>query len=229
MIQLERDGEVFLLRMQAGENRLNRPLLDALARALDEVEAYRGAAALVTTGEDRYYSTGLDLEWLAGVPPAEVRPFLEDLHRLLARVLAFPAITVASVNGHAFAAGALLALAHDFRVMRADRGYLCLPEVDLGTGRPLTPGMYALLDARLTRSTVHEALITGRRYNAHEALERGIVQEVAPEHEVRPRAVELARGFAGKDRATVGALKAGLFAPALAALGAALPDWAVGA
>ena len=67
MIDLRRDGDVFVLTMQAGENRFNRPFLDALNRALDTVEASAGPAALVTTGgQEKFYSTGLDLDWLGG-------------------------------------------------------------------------------------------------------------------------------------------------------------------
>lgn len=216
-MELTRDGPVFILRMSDGENRLNRSFVDAFNRALDDVEASEGPAALVTTGVDRFYSTGLDLEWLAGGAESPVT-FIGDLQRLLARLLVFPAVTVAALNGHAFAAGAFLAFAHDFRVMRADRGYICLPEVDLATGRPLTPGMYALLAAKLAPAAVHEALITGRRYNAHEAQARQLVSEFVPEHDVLPRAVELASSLAEKHRPTLGAVKAGLYSAAVEAL-----------
>ena len=223
-MELTREGPVFILRMTDGENRLNRSLVDGFSRAMDEVEASQGEAALVTTGAERFYSTGLDLQWLAtGAERPEA--FIGDVQRLFARLLAFPLATVAALNGHAFAGGALLALAHDFRVMRADRGYVCMPEVDLRIGQPLTPGMYALLDARLPRAAVHEALVTGRRYNAHEAQTRQWVNEIAPEDEVVARAVEIGRGLAAKDRATVGALKRGLFASALAALNEAIQSF----
>ena len=228
MIELDRDGEVFVLRMRAGENKLNRVLLDELNAALDEVERSEGPAALVTIGEDRFYSTGLDLGWLATQQGPGIRAFLTDLHTLLARLLTFPMASVAALNGHAFAAGAFIAFAHDFRVMREDKGFVCLPEVDLAMGQPLTPGFYAVLDARLPRPTVHEMLITGRRYNAPEALDRQLVSEIAPEAEVLPRAIELARGLAGKDRATFAAVKRGLFEAALAALRAPLPEWLAG-
>ena len=66
MIDLERDGNVFVLHMQSGENRFNRSFLDALNAALDEVEKSEGAAALVTTGEGKFYTNGLDLTWLMG-------------------------------------------------------------------------------------------------------------------------------------------------------------------
>lgn len=39
---------------------------------------------------------------------------------------------MAAVNGHGFAGGCMFAFACDYRVMREDRGFLCLPEVDLG-------------------------------------------------------------------------------------------------
>ena len=63
------------------------------------------------------------------------------VHELLARLLEIGVPTVAAIQGHAFAAGAMLALAHDERVMRADRGWSCLPEVDINI--PFTPGMSA--------------------------------------------------------------------------------------
>ena len=84
---------------------------------------------------------------------------LRDVHALFARVLAFPAPIVAAMQGHAFAAGAMLALAHDLSVMRGDRGYFCLPEVDLGI--PFTAGMNALIRSRLPIATAHEAMTTG--------------------------------------------------------------------
>jgi enoyl-CoA hydratase/carnithine racemase len=228
MIDLDRDGEVFVLRMRDGENKLNRTLLDRFNAALDEVERSEGPGALVTIGEDRFYSTGLDLGWLATQQGPDIRAFLADLHLLLARLLGFPVATVAALNGHTFAGGAFLAFAHDFRVMRSDRGYFCLPEVDLAMSQPLTPGFYAVLDARLPRPIVHEMLLTGRRYNAHEALDRQLVSEIAPEAEVLPRAIEMARGLAGKHRATLGAIKRGLFGGAISALQAPLPDWISG-
>ena len=228
MIDLERDGEVFVLRMRAGENKLNRELLDGVNAALDEVERSEGPAALVTTGEDRFYSTGLDLGWLGTQGGPGINAFLADLHLLLARLLAFPMATVAALNGHAFAGGAFVAFAHDFRVMREDKGFVCLPEVDLAMGQGLTPGFYAVLDARLPRASIHEMLLTGHRYGAAEALEHQLVSATAPEAEVLSRAVDMARGLASKDRATFGALKEGLYVAELATLRAPLPELPAG-
>jgi Delta3-Delta2-enoyl-CoA isomerase len=134
--------------------------------------------------------------------------FMADMHRVFARVLGLAMATVAAVNGHAFAAGAMLTVAHDHRVMRADRGYWCLNEVDLGL--PLTPGMQALLSARLPSMTAHRAIVTGHRFTAPEAQAAGIIDEVAEEAEVVGRAVHVAGALAAKRAEIMGTLKRGL-------------------
>ena len=215
-VELERDGQVWLLRMRDGENRFNRGFLDALFAALDEVEKSDGPAALVTVGEGKFYSNGLDLTWLAGEGRDQAERFMADVHRLFARFLAFPVPNVAALNGHAFAGGAMMALAHDFRVMRSDRGFFCLPEADLQL--PLTPGMNAVVTAKLPKQTAHEAIVTGRRYGGEEALRFGIVHEAVPEEQVLVRALERARPLAGKHRATQAVLKRRLYQAELSIL-----------
>jgi len=213
-IDLRRDGNVFILTMQEGENLFNRPFLDAFARALDEIEHSTGAAALVTIGgQEKFFSNGLDLAWLSGDGQHEGGAFIRSVLRLLGRVLAFPIPTVAALNGHAFAAGAMLALAHDFRVMRADRGFFCLNEVDIKL--PLAPGMTKLLQTRLSPTTLRDVILTGARIGGKEARERGIVDDAVPAAEVLPRAIARAAALADKDRSIYGTLKRGMYADAL--------------
>lgn len=200
VITLERDDPIVIIRMENGENRFNRRSIDAWHATLDEIEGSEGSFALVTTGSGKFYSNGLDLDWLLGDGAGD-QSFLDDVHRLLLRILEFPAITVAAVNGHAFAAGAMLAVAHDFVVMREDRGYWCLPEVDLGL--PLTPTMFEVVSAHLSRSTLKESLLTGRRYDGPQALGAGIATEIATADNLMPRAIEIARDLAAKDRGVV--------------------------
>jgi enoyl-CoA hydratase/carnithine racemase len=215
VIELDQDGNVFVLRMRSGENRFGLEWLDGVNEALDHVEATAGRCALVTTGEGKFYSNGMDLDWLA-TEPSRAGDYLRAIYRVLGRVLSFPAITVAAVNGHAFGAGALLTVAHDFAVMRADRGYWCMPEADLGL--PLTAEYVSLLKAKLPGRTIHEALVTGRRYGGPEALAAGIVQQVAGEDEVVAEAVKIAADLAGKDRGTLAEHKRLLYGDAIAAL-----------
>jgi Delta3-Delta2-enoyl-CoA isomerase len=217
-LAVERDGDVTIVRLTDGENRFRTDSLAAIEAALDEVEEGDGPGAVVLTGEGKFFSNGLDLEWMSSAPDGGAAQTVAGVHALLARVLAFPTVTVAAVNGHAFAAGAMLALACAARVMRADRGFVCLPEVDIGI--PFSVGMTALLRARMSPSVATEAMVFGRRYGGHDALAAGLIDEVADEERVVTVAVERAAPLAGKQRATVRAIKGGLYADVLAALAA---------
>ncbi len=213
---VERVGAVTVVRMVAGENRFNPEMLGAVESALVALERSEEPGALVMTGEGKFFSNGLDLEWMGTAPPGGAEDVLRRVHALFARLLVFPTATVAAINGHAFAAGAMLALACDARVMREDRGYFCLPEADIGL--PFTPGMSALLKARLSAASAHEAMLTARRYGAQDALAAAIVDAAVPAEQVLEVAVARAAALVGKPRATIAAIKRGLYGEAVAAL-----------
>jgi Delta3-Delta2-enoyl-CoA isomerase len=132
---LQRDGDVFVLDLGDGENRFNADSLAALEAHLDEVQAAPAPRALVTTATGKFWSNGLDLEWMAANQQL-LDDFVPRLHELLARVLELDVPAVAALQGHTFAAGAMLAVAHDQRVMRADRGFFCLPRSISAPSRP---------------------------------------------------------------------------------------------
>lgn len=204
LVKLDREGPVFVLTMDDGENRMNEPWLEAMNSALDEVDAAADPIALVTTGADKFYSNGLDLEWLMG-SGVDMPGFVAEVERLFARVVAAPYITVAACNGHTFAAGAMLALCHDFRIMRVDRGFFCLPEVNIRI--PFTPGMNSLIMSRMTITAAHEVMVTGKRFGGEEAARLHIVHRAVPDIEVLATAVALATAQAGKDRNTLRTIK----------------------
>ena len=217
MIDLARHGDVFVLRFDVAENRFRPDNIAAWNTALDRVETAGNPAALVTTGTGKFYSNGLDLEWLfAKASDAERKAYIPSVLGLMARILTFPTITVAAINGHAFGAGAQLSLAHDYRLMRSERGYWCMPEIDMKA--PLHPGMTALIQARVPKQTAHELIVTGTRYGAEAALAKRIVDQVAPESELLTRAVELAAGLASKADPAMRLLKTGMYPRALEAL-----------
>lgn len=173
-VACSRRGDVLVAQLgrdSDDENRLDRELLDGLDAALDAVAETR-AAALVTVGSARFYSNGYDLDWLATLERAERRDFIRDTQRLLARLLVLGVPTVAALSGHAFGAGALLALAHDQRIACAEHGFFCLPEIDAKI--PLRHGMTALVQARLSPRAARDAVLTGHRYPADEAVAAGI-------------------------------------------------------
>ena len=216
MLELRREGPVFLLAWNDGENRFRDDSIAAWNAALDEVEAAPGPKALVTTGAGKFYSNGLDLDWAFREAKERVPEFILGVLAVLGRVLTLACPTVAAANGHAFGAGAQLLVAHDLRLLRADRGWFCMPEVDLRA--PLHPGMTALLRARLPAQAAHEAITTGRRYGGPDARAAGIVEHALPEPELLPKALALAAELAPKAHPVMQRLKSDLYPHVLAAL-----------
>lgn len=210
---LEYHDTIAVLTLGDNENRFSPDVLDTIGGQLDEVADK--AQALVTTGSGKFYSNGLDLDWL-GANGDRLNWYVGRVQQLINRILTFPLPTVAAINGHAFGAGSMLAVAHDYRVMRDDRGYFCFPEVDIHI--PFTPGMAALIQAKVPPQTAVTAMTTGHRYGGPDALDASLVDEVAPETGV----VDAARGrlqpILGKDPGTLGAIKAVMYAKVTEAL-----------
>jgi enoyl-CoA hydratase/carnithine racemase len=219
-VRLERAGDAYVVRLDRAENLFDEAFLASFHGVLDavepELESSSTAAPVVTIGAGKSYSNGFDLEYLGGLQGDALWAFVEGACALVRRLLVFPAPTVAAVNGHAFGIGGILALAHDVRVMRADRGWFCLPEVDLGLS--FHPFMQALIAARLPSPTAQEAILTGRRYDGSAAEAAGIVHATAPEPELLDRALELAQPYAGKQARVLAALKAQLHAAVVTTL-----------
>lgn len=214
---LEQVDGIAVLTLGDDENRFTPDFLDTVHAQLDQILA-DGATGLVTTATGKFYTNGLDLDWLAA-NGEKTQWYVGQVQSLLARVLTLPVPTAAAIVGHAFGAGAMLATAHDFRVMRTDRGYFCFPEADIRI--PFTPGMAALIQAKLTPQAAVASMTTGRRFGAPDAQTYGIVDAVAAEGAVTAAALDLLRPLAGKDPGTLGAIKSTMFGPAAEALTAA--------
>jgi enoyl-CoA hydratase/carnithine racemase len=170
----------------------------------------------MTVATGKIWSNGLDLDWLVANLD-EAGEYTSQVQDLFARTLSTQYPTIAVLQGHTFAAGALLALAHDVRVMRADRGFFCLPEVDIGI--PFSPGMSALVQGRLSHATAHEAMTTARRYGGTEALAAGIVSAALPLEELVPHATEWAATQAPKAGPTLRTIRTTMYRGALDLLG----------
>ena len=215
-MRLERHGAVFLLDLGDGENRLDAESLAWLDASLDEIEKTPGECALVTTANGAWYSNGYDLARLRTLSREAQRDFVAQHEKLLARLVVFPMPTLAAIQGHAVGGGALLALAHDWRCMREDRGFFCLPEIDARI--PFRPGMVALLRARLAPAVLRDLALTGPKLGGRDAHAAGIVDATYTESDLLPRTLERADALARKDRDTVAKMKQRLYGDVAAAL-----------
>ncbi len=205
---ITRDGDVAVLRLDEGRgNALSSSTIEALARALDDVEQ-SGARAVMLTGRGKVFSAGLDLRACARFNRAEMVRYVDAFEALFERVFSYRLPMVAAVNGAAIAGGAVIALACDLRVM-APGAVLGLNEVELGLPFP----SMALEIARfgVPPASHADALLLGRTFSAADAVARGIAHAEGGDDEALSRA----REFLARGTAAVGTVKLSLRAGGL--------------
>ena len=141
MIKLEKKESIYFLNLAANENRWNTTFVREITKVLDEIEKDEGPGALITSSENpKFFSNGLDLDWMqdpkSNPDGGDRDVFGKEFMHLMGRFITLPIPTICAINGHAFGAGFMLALTHDVRIMREDRGFLCANEMQLGLSIP---------------------------------------------------------------------------------------------
>ena len=207
--EYELDEHVAVVTMNSGENRFNFSFFEAFSEILDKVENDTDAGVLVVkSSHEKIWSNGIDLDWL-GPAIAEEGPelrdkFLVEMFSFLRRLLTYPMLTIAAINGHAFAGGAFLSFTHDFRFMRSDRGWICLPEVDIGI--PLGPVFTAISKRAVPMYKFEEMQYTGKRLTAQECEEHHIIMKAYHLDDLMNEVLAFARTLK-KDRGMIRQMK----------------------
>jgi len=191
-VQLAVEGRVATLTLNRPEKRnaISFELIADLLWALDEV-ASSEAIVLIMTGAGKAFCSGLDLENLKALLGKTPEQNLEDsrtMVRLFRSLYEFPKVTIAAVNGPAIAGGTGLALLCDFT--------LAVPEAKFGYTEVRIGFVPAIVSTFLLRQVgekqARDLLLTGRIFDAEEALRLGLVNEVVPADRLLARAHELA-------------------------------------
>lgn len=184
-----------------GDNRLTTEVVEEYLAALDIVEQYQGnTALLLTCSHEKTFCTGINLDWLLPLNDADRREFTTAFETLLCRLALLSAPTVACINGNAYAGGAIVASATDFRLMRSDRGRFCYPEVDIKI--PFTQVSSDIGQLLPNQQAVKNMMLTGVAYTGLECAELKIVDAIYPQDQLQQEAFSLAKTLASKDRQT---------------------------
>jgi enoyl-CoA hydratase/carnithine racemase len=185
-LDLKLNGKVAVVTLDQDDNRLNLDLCLSLLATLDEIEKETDALTLVIkSGHAGVWSNGFDIDWinarLAEGDKETVTRFLAKDIELRRRLLTYPLLTIAAINGHVFGGGAVLSCCFDFRFMLSQRGYFCIPAID--RGYPIVPGTAALLKQVMPMYMVEDIIFSGRRFTGKEAAASGIITSTYNEDE----------------------------------------------
>ncbi|KAJ3693885.1 hypothetical protein LUZ60_009365 [Juncus effusus] len=181
MCTLEKRGNIYLLTLTgSGEHRLNPSLLTSLRSALSQILSSSPPpnSALVTCAQGKFFSNGFDQAWARSSPVSQHHLMSDGLRHLIADLLSFPMPTVCAVTGHVAAGGCALVLAHDYVVMRGDRGFFYMSEMDVGL--KFVEYFKVLFKEKIPDMRVRrDVLLRSERLKAGNAVARGIVDLAA--------------------------------------------------
>lgn len=187
-------------------NALTTPVFEEYIAAFEEVKSFKGnTALLVTSDHEKTFSTGIDLQWLMQQDADGMNKFSAAVSRSLLELATLDVPTVCAINGNAYAAGAIIPCAFDFRLMREDRGRFCFPEVNINVPfEEVTMACARLIPAP---QAIEEMLYTGVAFTGAECLEKGLVSSIHSLETLGESAKLLAMEMAKKDRSTFGLIK----------------------
>ncbi|OVA00107.1 Crotonase superfamily [Macleaya cordata] len=180
MCTLEKRGNLFLLTLTGDdEHRLSPTLIETIRTTLRQIRTdAKPGSALVTTAEGKFFSNGFDLAYAQAAGSAgfygRLHEMVENFKPIVADLLSLPLPTIAAVSGHAAAAGFLLALSHDYVLMRKDRGVLYMSEIDIGLTFP--DYFMALMKSKISSPIARrDVVLQASKIKAEKAVEMGII------------------------------------------------------
>ncbi|HEY4008258.1 MAG TPA: crotonase/enoyl-CoA hydratase family protein [Pseudonocardia sp.] len=196
-IETQRHGGVLLVRLNRPDrlNAYNLDMLDDLLRVYDEADADNDVRAIVVTGSGRAFCAGADLEKAGNTfarKPSD-QPHRDSGGLLNLRTYQLTKPVIAAINGPAVGVGATMTLPMDIR-LAADTAKMGFVFARRGI---VADGCASWFLPRVVGvSTALEWTLSGRVFDAAEALRAGLVRSLHPADELVPTALELANEIA---------------------------------
>ena len=206
-IKTEINEGLLIITMSRGKaNALNSAMVEELNQVIDDAsnnESVRGV--VLASDRAKFFSGGFDVSEVFQYDRDFMTEFFGRFIDLYEGMISLPKPVVAAVNGHAFAGGAVLALATDARVMAEGEFGFALNEINLGLALP--PGMIRMAINAVGAIRARELVLEGKALKPSDALEIGLASELVSTEAVLERAIARARMLAEKPPLTFRAIK----------------------
>ncbi|GJY47644.1 enoyl-CoA delta isomerase 1, peroxisomal [Tanacetum coccineum] len=175
MCTLEKRGSIYILTLTGNdEHRLNPKLLDSITAAIHSIRSQTTApSALITTAHGKFFSNGYDLAWPQSGDLKRYNLLNSKLQVLVRDLICLPMPTIAAVTGHVSAAAFGLVQAHDYVMMRKDRGFLYMSEMDI---KIVAPDCFVrLLKNKIGYPALRDVMMRGDKVTADVAVAKGVI------------------------------------------------------
>lgn len=217
MLLFEKRNHVGILTLNRPEalNAINSELLEELYAKVNEIAADKDIRCLIVTGNGKAFAAGADIAEMKDLTKEEGKEFAMRGHRAFSALENLEIPVIAAVNGYALGGGCELSLCADIRIA-SEKAKFGQPEVGLG----ITPGFGGTqrLSRTVNRAHAMELILTGKKINAAEALEIGLVSHVYAPEQLMDEAMKLAETIAQNAPVAVRASKKAMRARYLSSL-----------
>ncbi len=214
----ERAGTLVVTMNSNPVNKQNAAFFADLHACFDRLDREFEKRPIVLTGQGSAFSAGLDFgevfEFLDKATVADASMWFGRYYQVISRVLTAPRMVVGAINGHAYAGGAVLAMACDYRIGPTEGARAALNEVPIGIPMPVP--YVELARERLGYRHASEWILFGREYGPGDAHRAGFFHELAPVERVVERAIAVAGSLSPLAQDAYITSKRALLAPLLA-------------
>jgi enoyl-CoA hydratase/carnithine racemase len=205
LVKVSLHQKVALAQLDNGvTNAVNRQLISELTALLNR--AKEDFSALVLTGNEKFFSIGLELPTVMAFDRPQLSAFFYAFQDMTHKLAKLPIPTVAAITGHAVAGGQIIALCCDMRVARSDKAKLGLNESQLGVPVPYLADLLLknIVGPQAARRLVYE----GSLLEIEKALDLGLIDDICPLESVLKHALEKASQLAEVPAQAFAAIKA---------------------
>jgi len=208
LVERLEDGVAMLTLHNPPLNLVTLGMTEQLLEALEELEAEDAVRAVVVTGAgDRAFCAGSDVKEFADVRDRVVEKKLARENEAFGRFESLSKPIVAAIEGLAYGGGCEISMACDLRIT-GEGAKFALPEVRLGVV-PGSGGLFRLPEL-VGPTRAMQLMYLGEPIDAREAERLGLINEVVPDGEALPRALDVARSISRRPKEAVAAIKRGV-------------------
>lgn len=195
---IEEEEGVVVIKMSSNKlNIMNDTFFTDLNNAFDIIDSEYSDKPVVLTSVGNVFSAGFDLNHCFPIfengDKDEIQEWFDQSRNSILRVFEFERPLIGAINGHAIAAGLILAMCCDMRFAVSTNAKFGLNEVTIGF--PMPSVFAEIIKYSIGNRRTEEILFKGILYNPDDALKLGIFHDITDHHNLMDMAIGYASQF----------------------------------